>query len=100
MPKLHRVVTFYNPDGPAAGEALRLARSAGEKLGIKLIERHARSAPELRAAVAALKPGEADALFLVSDALVTSQAQLLIDKANSLRMPTMARCKLSSSAAR
>jgi putative ABC transport system substrate-binding protein len=89
MPKLHRVVIFYNPNGPATAEAMRLARSAGEKLKVKLIERHAPSERELRAAVAALKPGEADALFMISDALVTSQAQLLIDKANRLRMPTM-----------
>jgi putative ABC transport system substrate-binding protein len=89
MPKLHRVVIFYNPDGLAAVEALRLARSAGEKLKVRSIERPTRSEQELRAAVAALKSGEADALFMISDALVTSQAQLLIDKANRLRMPTM-----------
>ena len=89
MPKLHRVVIFYNPDGPAASQAVRLARAAGEKLKVTLLERPVRSEHEMRAAVAALKPGEADALFMVSDAFVTSQAQLLIDKANRLRMPTM-----------
>ena len=90
MPKLHRVVIFYNPDGPSAGEAVRMVRAAGGKLKVQVIERQARTESELRAAVAALKPGEADALFIISDAFVTSQAQLLIDAANRLRMPTMA----------
>lgn len=89
LPKVHQVVTFYNPENPSAREALRLARAAGGKLKVQIVERSARTESELRAAVAALKPGEADALFMVSDALVTSQAQLLIDKANQLRMPTM-----------
>lgn len=89
MPKVRHVVTFYNPDNPSAREALRLARAAGSKLKVQLVERPARTPSEVRAAVAALKHGEADALFMVSDALVTSQAQVLIDKANRLRMPTM-----------
>lgn len=89
MPKVRHVVTFYNPDNPSAREALRLARTAGSKLKVQLVERPARTPTEVRAAVAALKHGEADALFMVSDALVTSQAQVLIDKANRLRMPTM-----------
>jgi putative ABC transport system substrate-binding protein len=90
VPKLRRVVTLYNPGNPPAQASVRIARQAGEKLGVQVIERHVRSAPEVRAALAALKASEADALFLVADALVTSQLQLLVDRARAIRMPTMA----------
>lgn len=90
LPKLHRVMTFYRPGHPPAEVSARLAREAGKKLGIEVIERQVRSVPELQAALAALRPGETDAIFTVSDAFITSQAQLLIDAAGRLRLPTMA----------
>jgi putative ABC transport system substrate-binding protein len=89
MPKLRRVVTLYNPGNPSAVASARLARAAGQKLGIDLIERHVRSAPEVRAALAALKHDDADALFMVADALLTAQSQDVIDTAKAIRMPTM-----------
>lgn len=89
LPKLSRVLTFYNPDNPAAKESSRNAREASEKLGVKLIERHVRSEAELRAALAALKHGDADAYLIVSDALVTTRAPLIIDRALQIRLPTI-----------
>ena len=89
VPKLRRVVILYRPGHPPAETSARLAREAGKKLGVQVIERHVRSTPEIRAVLAALKAGEADALFTVSDALVTSQSQLLIDTAKAIRMPMM-----------
>lgn len=89
LPKLRRVLTLYNPGNPAAQASAGMARKAAEKLGIELAERHVRSVPELQAALGALKAGEADALFTVSDALVTGQSQLLIATAKAIRMPTM-----------
>jgi putative ABC transport system substrate-binding protein len=89
MPRLHRAVTFYNPGNPPAVQSAGMARTAAAKLKVQLIERHVRSVPELRAAVAALKDGEADAIFMVSDALAASQSQVLVDRAKALRMPTM-----------
>jgi putative ABC transport system substrate-binding protein len=90
LPKLSRVVTVYNPGNPAARESSRLARAAGEKLGVRLIERHAASETEMRAALDALKPGEADALFLVSDAMVTGRWNIVAARARALKLPTMA----------
>src|SRR5262249_57244928 len=53
------------------------------------IERHIASAAELQGRLRALKAGEADAFFQVSDAVVLSQAQAVIDAARALRMPTI-----------
>jgi putative ABC transport system substrate-binding protein len=44
---------------------------------------------ELRQQVGALNAKEADAYFYTSDAMVTSQVQLVIDAASSKKLPTM-----------
>ena len=89
LPKLSRVVTFYNPNNPMAAEAAALAREAARQFGVQLVERHATSVEELRQALEALKAKEADAYFYISDAMMTSQAQLVIDTATSKKLPTM-----------
>jgi putative ABC transport system substrate-binding protein len=89
LPKLSRIVTVYNPDNRIAVEAVALARQAAKQLGIRLVERRAATLEELRQQVGALNAKEADAYFYTSDAMVTSQAQLVIDEASSKKLPTM-----------
>src|SRR5262245_4784358 len=89
LPKLTRVVTFYNPSNPMAMEAATLAREAARHFRVQLVERHVTSVEELRQALQALKAKEVDAYFYTTDGMVTSQAQLVIDMATSKRLPTM-----------
>jgi putative ABC transport system substrate-binding protein len=89
LPKLSRVVTFYNPNNPVAREAAKLGREAAKQMRIQFVERHTTSVDELRQSLRALKTGEVDAYFFVSDVLVTSQAQMIIDTALAKRLPTM-----------
>jgi putative ABC transport system substrate-binding protein len=89
LPKLSRVVTFYDPGRPVPTEGAKLGRQEAQRLGLKFIERHVTSVDELRKALQALKPGEADAFFFTADATVISQAQLIIDTANAKKIPTM-----------
>jgi putative ABC transport system substrate-binding protein len=89
LPKLRRVVTFYNPKNPIAQQNAKLARDAGGHLGVRVVERHVASVEELHAGLRALRAGEADAFFLVPDAMVTSQAQFMVDTAKARRLPTM-----------
>ena len=89
VPKLHRVVTFYNPRNPVAGESAKLVREAAGQMGIQLVERHVASVEELRASVQSLKTGEVDAVFGVADALPVLEDQLIIDTARVKRFPTM-----------
>ena len=63
VPKLRRVVTFYNPSTAVAIESSRLAREAAQRSGIQLIERHATSDQAFIESVRALKAGEVDAYF-------------------------------------
>jgi putative tryptophan/tyrosine transport system substrate-binding protein len=89
LPKLGRVVTIYDPNTRVAAEAAALAREEAKRLGVKFIERHVNSVEELRKSLQALKPGEADAFFYTPDAMVVSQAQLIIDTAQAKKIPTM-----------
>jgi putative ABC transport system substrate-binding protein len=89
VPRLHRVVTFYDPKNPSAQESVKQAREAAPHLQVELIERRVASAEELQAALRALRTGEADAYVAVSDAMVDRHAQLIIDAANAKRLPTM-----------
>jgi len=88
-PKLHRVVTFYDPSSSVSIEAVKFGRDAANQMGIELLERHVASVQELRLALGALKKGEVDAYAYVSDAMVGSQAQLIIDTAKAKRFATM-----------
>jgi ABC-type uncharacterized transport system substrate-binding protein len=58
-------------------------------VGIQFVERHVASVEELQASVRAIRAGEVDAVFEVSDALVVLQDQLIIDAARPKRLATM-----------
>jgi ABC-type uncharacterized transport system substrate-binding protein len=89
IPKLHRVVTFYDPRRPTAIESSKFARVAAQQMGIQLIERHVASVEELQTGVRVLRAGEVDAYLAVSDAIASNQAQLIIDTARAKKFATM-----------
>jgi putative ABC transport system substrate-binding protein len=89
IPKLSRVMTFYNPGNRVAAEAAKSGREEAKRLGLKFVERHVPSVEELRKALQALKAGEVEAYFYTSDAMVTSQAQLIIDTSKAKKLATM-----------
>lgn len=89
VPSLRRVVVFYNPDNRAARESLAIARSTARQLKVELLERPVASVEALRAGLRALRPGEVDAYLHVSDAMMTSQADLIIETARAKKLATM-----------
>ena len=89
LPKLGRVITFYNPADRVAAEGAGLAREEAKRLGLKLVERHVTSSDEVKQALQALKAGEADAYFFTPDTMVVGQAQLIIDAAKAKKLATM-----------
>ncbi|MGB7950257.1 MAG: ABC transporter substrate-binding protein [Candidatus Binatia bacterium] len=90
IPKLRRVLAFYDPRNPVASESARLLQEeVGRLRGVELVERHFASVEELQASVRAIRAGEGDAFFQLSDSMVNSQAQLIIDTARVKRIPTM-----------
>jgi putative ABC transport system substrate-binding protein len=90
VPKLRRVVTFYDPRNPVPSQSAKLAREEAARLrGVEFVERHVASVEEFQAGMRALRAGEMDAFFTVSDAMVNNQIQLIIDSARVKRLPTM-----------
>lgn len=88
-PTLRRVMVLYDPTNPLARESAAAARAAAQQLGIEFVGREVRSVEELRAGLNALKTKEVDAIFSVSDGMVTSQAQLIVDTAKAKKLLTM-----------
>jgi putative tryptophan/tyrosine transport system substrate-binding protein len=85
FPKLRRVMTFCGP----CGAATKLGREEARQLGIQFVERRVTSPAELQVALESLRAGEADAYFYTTNAMVTGQAKLIINRANTLKMATM-----------
>lgn len=89
LPKVSRVLTFYDPTNRVAAEGAALAREEGKRLGIKLIERHVRSVEDVKAEAQKLKAGDTDAYLFTPDPMVGNQSALIIDIARAKKMPTM-----------
>src|SRR5215831_16400229 len=89
LPKLRRVLAFYNPKNPISIEAAELGRQAAQQMKIQFVERPATSVDELNDGLQKLKVGEADAYFFVSDTMITSHAQIIIEAALAKKLPTM-----------
>jgi len=89
VPKLRRVVIFYNPANRSAIEATREARQAAQQLQVELVERLVNSTEELRQSLKALPSGDSDAYLNVGDAMVDSEADAIISAANARKLPTM-----------
>jgi putative ABC transport system substrate-binding protein len=89
VPHVRRVLTFYNPRNPSAIVSAKEGREAAQRLGLEFIERHVASVEELQKAMQAFKTDEADAYIAVSDAMIDSQMQSIIDVARVKRLATM-----------
>lgn len=89
LPKISRVLTFYDPTSRVAAEGATLARDHGKRLGIKLIERHVSTIDDLKKEVQKLKAGEADAFLFTPDPMIGTLSTLIIDTAKAIKLPTM-----------
>jgi putative ABC transport system substrate-binding protein len=89
LPKISRVITYYDPTNRVASEGTTMAREEGKRLGIKLIESHVSSVNELQRELQKLKHEDADAFFYTPDPMVGSQSQLIIDTAKAKKLATM-----------
>jgi ABC-type uncharacterized transport system substrate-binding protein len=89
LPKISRVLTYYDPASRVASEGATMARNEAKRIGINLIERHVRSVDELKSQLHKLKAGDADAFFFTPDPMVGSQSQLIIDTTKAKKLPAM-----------
>jgi putative ABC transport system substrate-binding protein len=90
VPKLRRIITFYDPRTPGGVTSFAAAREAAGKLDIEVAAQQVTSPGELRDRLRALTATEAEAFFFIADFLVIVHAPLVIERATALRLPTMA----------
>ena len=89
LPKLSRVLTFYDPNNRVASEGAAMAREEGKRTGIKMLERHVGNVNELKSELQKFKAGDADAFLFTPDPMVGSESQSIIDTARAKKLPTM-----------
>jgi putative ABC transport system substrate-binding protein len=87
VPSAGRVALLYNPEDRFSQEVSRVARQAAERLGLAVVEVHGRDAEEIRAAAQAIRPGQVDAFFALSDVLINNQVGPLAQLARDKRLP-------------
>ncbi len=89
VPRLRRVVAFHNPKNPASQQSVKIVQEAAQRLNVELVERKVLSVEQLRNALDALRPADADAILSVADSMVSSQPELIIRTAREKKLPTM-----------
>jgi putative ABC transport system substrate-binding protein len=87
IPRLSRVALLNNPESPATGKIESRVRAAAGTLGITVLPLYAKDRGSLTLAVDALETLRPGALLIGGDALFSSNAQQIIDRATALRVP-------------
>jgi putative ABC transport system substrate-binding protein len=86
LPDLKRLYIPYNPDDPSPVASLPAIEEAAARLGVALVHEKVRSVEELEAALNDL-PAGIDAIWLPTDALVTSKLARFLAQATPRRIP-------------
>jgi putative tryptophan/tyrosine transport system substrate-binding protein len=89
VPSTRKVGILYNPEDRFSKEVAKLARQTAERLHLTVVEVQGKSADEIVASARALRPGEVDALFAISDVLINNQVAPLAQIAREKRVPYM-----------
>ncbi len=89
VPKVRRVMIFYDSNNPYSRENFIASQKAARKLGLEVEEHAIKSAEELRKSISALQQREGDALFHIPDDLMESQADFIFEAAREREWPSM-----------
>ena len=88
LPGVRRLLTIYKPDFPVALRSMVEVRKAAADLGITLLEKHAHNRDEVRAALAGVRREAVDGILFAVDAVLVSNADLVLEVALRERVPT------------
>jgi putative ABC transport system substrate-binding protein len=88
VPGLKGILFVYGATDPDAAARLQVHRDAANRLGLKLVERPARTEEEVRAAISGLRKGEIEGIFAPRSMPLNIQG-LILDTATKRSIPTM-----------
>lgn len=89
FPNIQSVVTFYNPENSFSLISIENTRKAAEALKIKLTEIKVKDKGELEKNLAQIGANEYGGIYITPDAMVVSNADVVVKKASELKIPTM-----------
>ncbi len=89
VPKVRRVMIFYDSNNPYSRENFLSAQKAAGKLKLEVEEHAIKSAEELKKSISVLQQREGDTLFHVPDDLIESQADFIFEAARERGWPSM-----------
>jgi putative ABC transport system substrate-binding protein len=98
VPKLTRVHIFFYASSKFSADNLAAIRKAAAKLQLEVVEHSVKTGDEIQNALDKLQGRDTDAIFLIADDLVESNANMLFDGAKKLKLTTM--CDLETWATR
>ena len=87
IPRLSRLALLSNPEFPATAKIESRVGEAARRLGITVLPLHAKDRASLALAVDSLETLRPGALLIGGDALFTSNARQIIERATALRVP-------------
>ncbi len=88
VPGLKRILFPYDGDDVYSVALARTYREASARLGLKLVERSMRTAPEAEQTLAAIRPGDVDGIVGPTHASLNI-LELILEAAARQRLPTM-----------
>lgn len=92
VPGLERVLALVDPESPSTHE-LDETRAAAERLGVELVIREGTEAADIQRIFESLRPGEVDAVLLLSSTLRLYHTALTLRLAKRTRLPVQAHRK-------
>ena len=89
VPNLRRVHIFYDENNKYSEDNLLAAQKAAGKLRLEVAEHPVKTANELKSVLEQMQVQDGDAILQIPDDLVESQGTFLLDRAKTLKLPTL-----------
>jgi putative tryptophan/tyrosine transport system substrate-binding protein len=94
IPGMTRIGVLWNPAVPTVQLSLRMAKSAGEKLGVRIIDVPAQTVDDFEGAFSTMSEARVAGVHVVASPLFTSQRVRVAELALKHRLPSMFGTKL------
>ena len=89
VPKLRRLHIFYDANNKFSADNLAAIRKGAAKLQLEVVEHPVKTSDELQNSLDNLQARDGDAIFMIPDALIESNASIIFDGAKKLKLTTM-----------
>jgi putative tryptophan/tyrosine transport system substrate-binding protein len=89
FPDIKKVVTFYDPDNKFSQISIENLRKAAPILNVEVTEVFVKNKDDLEKTLSDITANEFDGIFITPDAMVVSNADLIIKRSLEIKMPTM-----------